>query len=87
MRRCESTRALWAGCHDGAHLLALRMAAVTGALSDADLNATIDYTTPVPLFESGAEAAEHGMRDVLDPGSKARRTINNLTRKREQRCE
>lgn len=72
----------WAGCHDGAHLLALRMAAVTGALSDADLNATIDYTTPVPLFASGAEAAEHGMRDVLDPGPKARRAIDNLTRKR-----
>ena len=72
----------WAGCHDGAHLLALRVAAMSGTLTDDDLEATINYVSPVPLFGSGAEAAAHGLTDVDQPDKRACRTIDNLTRKR-----
>ena len=72
----------WAGCHDGAHLLALRVAAMSGTLTDDDLEATINYVSPVPLFGSGAEAAAHGLTDVDQPDERACRTIDSLTRKR-----
>ena len=72
----------WAGCHDGAHLLALRVAAMSGTLTDDDLEATINYVSPVPLFGSGAEAAAHGLTDVDQPDERACRTIDTLTRKR-----
>ena len=72
----------WAGCHDGAHLLALRVAAMSGTLTDDALEATINYVSPVPLFGSGAEAAAHGLTDVDQPDKRACRTIDNLTRKR-----
>ena len=72
----------WAGCHDGTHLLALRVAAMSGTLTDDDLEATINYVSPVPLFGSGAEAAAHGLTDVDQPDKRACRTIDNLTRKR-----
>ena len=41
-----------------------------------------DYTTTVPLFSSGAEAAENGMRDVKAPGEGARDTIKKLIKLR-----
>ena len=72
----------WAGCHDGAHLLALRVAAMSGTLTDDELTATVDYVSPVPLFRSGAEAAAHGLADVDQPDERACRTIDTLTRKR-----
>ena len=72
----------WAGCHDGAHLLALRFAAASGELTGDDLTATLDYATDVPLFATGADAAWHGMRDIERPDQRAQRTITTLTRKK-----
>jgi hypothetical protein len=36
----------------------------------------------VPLFGSGAQAAEHGRASIADPDVKAQRTIVSLERKR-----
>jgi Family of unknown function (DUF6283) len=69
----------WAGCHDGDHLLALRLAAMV--MDPADAEATRDYVSPVPLFRSGREAAEHGLRDVQRPGAEAVRWIARLAAK------
>ena len=63
----------WVGCHDMDHALALRLNAVDPA--------TFDYTSPVPLFASGAEAAHHGISGVEDPDPKALATIAKLERK------
>ena len=50
----------WAGTHDGEHLLALRMAQAGRQMTAEAVEATIEYVSPVPLFESGAEACAHG---------------------------
>lgn len=67
----------WAGCHDMQNNLALRMAA-----GDVDVEAVLDYVSPVPLFASGAEAAEHGKREIHSPGEAARRKVRGLLRAR-----
>ncbi|MEH0985878.1 DUF6283 family protein [Micromonospora sp. CPCC 205556] len=70
----------WAGCHDGNELLALRLAALQG-MSPHEIAAIRDYTSPVPLFGSGREAAAHGMAGIDAPGPKARRAIERLAPK------
>lgn len=72
----------WAGTHDGAHLLALRVAAVEGQMSPEDVDATIDYVSPVPLFGSGAEAAVHGQAEIAVPGERAVETMAKIARVR-----
>jgi hypothetical protein len=67
---CHSTPDLlcagWVGTHDMDNNLAMR-------LHGRDIDpAVFDYQSPVPLFASGAEAAEHGRRDLGDPGPDAR---------------
>ena len=58
--------------------LSVRIAARTGQLAVEVVEELFDYTTPVPLFGSGAEAAEHGMAEVEAPSTKARRVIDKL---------
>lgn len=60
----------WVGCHDTRELLALRLNRVAPE--------TFDYESPVPLFASGAEAAEHGLSGVKSPAPRARRFIEKL---------
>lgn len=70
----------WAGCHDMKNNLGLRF--VCELMSDEDLEATLDFTTDVPLFASGTEAAAHGVAEIKAPSDKAIRTIEKLIRKR-----
>jgi hypothetical protein len=71
----------WAGTHDMNQSLALRLAASTRNLAPEVVEAVLDYTTEVPLFDTGAEAAEHGLAEVDEPGEKARKKIDHLTRR------
>lgn len=75
---CHNTPATlcagWVGCHDMAENLAIRM-----NVRDID-PAVYEYSSPVPLFGSGAEAAAHGMRDLPAPGPEARRKARQLLR-------
>lgn len=71
----------WAGTHDMDHNLAVRLAPLNGTLSPEDVEAVVEYTTSVPLFGSGAEAAAHGMKLVRDPDDHARRVISRLEAK------
>lgn len=71
----------WVGCHGG-DLLALRLAAMRGHLSGKELAATEDYVSPVPLFDSGAEAAEHGMLDYECPDDDARAVMDKILGRR-----
>ena len=75
----------WAGCHDMAHSLAVRVGASRGYLDPETVDALLGYATPVPLHATGADAAAHGLRDIDHPDEGARRAINTLTRKRNQR--
>lgn len=72
----------WAGCHDGNHLMALRVAVIKGEIPAETAEAIRDYTSPAPLFASGAEAASHGMRDLHAPGPEALRAMTKIERTR-----
>lgn len=64
----------WLATHDTRHLLALRVNAVDAS--------AYDYETDVPVFASGREAHDHGVRDVDDPSPEARRKIDGLRKQR-----
>lgn len=72
----------WAGCHDTAELLSLRLALSAGDISPATYEATLDYQSPTPLFATGAEAAAHGIRDIKTPGAAATAAIHKIVRVR-----
>ncbi|UGT58806.1 DUF6283 family protein [Nocardia asteroides] len=71
----------WVGCHQP-HLLAIRIAPFDGRISIATAEACERYQSPVELFASGAEAADHGQRDLGAPGPRARRLIAKIARAR-----
>ncbi|AGT12716.1 hypothetical protein PBI_WHIRLWIND_120 [Mycobacterium phage Whirlwind] len=73
----------WVGTHGADNLLALRLAGVFGTLPPDELDKTLDYSTPVPLFDSGAEAAEHGIRDIESPSEDAERAIEKIANRRD----
>ncbi len=69
----------WLACHDPQELLALR-------LHYREIEpAVYDYETEVPVFASGADACEHGLRKIKSPGKNARRMIAGLVRQRGRR--
>jgi len=71
----------WAGCGSGHGQLALRIGMARGTIAPS----AAAYESPVPLFASGAEAADHGERDIEDPGTEAREAVAKLTRIRNRR--
>lgn len=75
----------WVGCHDMNESLGLRLAAMMGHLSEADVKAALDYSSPVELFESGEAAADHGRHEITTPSPAARLVVDKLTSRRERR--
>ncbi|MCC3292397.1 DUF6283 family protein [Arthrobacter sp. zg-Y1110] len=73
----------WLGHRDPTDMLAVRLGLMAGDLDPS----CADYTTTVPLFESGEAAAEHGMARVSEPGDDAAAVINKLVRQKEARAE
>lgn len=68
----------WIATHGARNLLALRLT------SQKIARGVFNYTTKVPVFNSGAEAAKHGTRDIRRPKIEARNAINRLIRKRDR---
>lgn len=68
----------WLGHRDPYDLLAVRLGIMRGVI-DRD---SIEYSTDVPLFESGAEAAEHGLQNIEKPGPAAQEVIAKIAIKR-----
>lgn len=75
----------WAGCHDGAHLLSLRMGEAFGVISQETAAAVVDYVSPVPLHPSGRAAADYGLAEVAAPKEEAWRVMDKLERRRRAR--
>ena len=73
----------WVAVHDMAESLSVRIAASTGLLDEQVLAIVHQYSTDVPLFASGAQAAEHGMREIERPSHRAGETIRKIIRKKE----
>lgn len=71
----------WVGVHDMYESLGLRIASGEEAISEEDLNTVLEYTTDVPLFASGREAAEHGLREIERPPDEAVRVMVKLKRR------
>jgi len=70
----------WAGTHDMDHSLALRVATRMGTISAEDADACQTYESPVPLWPTGAAAAEHGLADIDSPTADAVRMMAKLQR-------
>lgn len=66
----------WLAHRNPEGLLAVRLGLIRGDLDPGCL----DYATEVPLFESGAAAAEHGMKHVEDPREDAKAVISKIVR-------
>lgn len=75
----------WAGCHDGDHLLSLRIAVADGRMTVEDVEATATYQSPVPLFATGEEAAAHGLAEVATPSQAAIQAMSKITQTRKDR--
>lgn len=71
----------WCGTHDMTQNLGLRLAAIKGSLTPEEVEEVMDYVSPVPLFESGSEAAMHGLADIEQPDERAQTVVKNLLRK------
>lgn len=76
----------WLACHDPHELLALRFFARGGAGREI-AREVYSYTTSVPVFTSGADARQHGLREIDNPGPRAQKMIEGLLRQREDRDE
>lgn len=70
----------WVGCHDMQENLGLRFLMHLG-MTEETYDAVLDYETAVPLWGSGQEAHDHGMRDLLNPSPEAVASIQRLRRK------
>ena len=73
----------WAGCHDMEENLAIRLHA--REMPEKVWEAILDYRTDVPLWESGAAAAAHGMAEIETPSDKARRVVATIENKQARR--
>ncbi|MFF7415791.1 DUF6283 family protein [Streptomyces lydicus] len=72
----------WVGCHEGEHLLALRLAVIDRSIDLTTFRAAIEYDSPVPLFPSGSAAAAHGEAGIDSPAEDARRMVDKISRTR-----
>ncbi|MEU2955934.1 DUF6283 family protein [Streptomyces xanthochromogenes] len=72
----------WVGSHDATHLLALRIGILTGTIDDATYQAALEYVSPIPLFATGNEAADHGQARLTEPSTAADRLITKISRTR-----
>lgn len=75
----------WVATHDMENSIGLRLAVAQGIVTDWE--GFVDYQTDVPLFDSGAEASEHGMREIDNPSPEGRRAIDRLRAKAYKRGE
>lgn len=71
----------WFAHRDPHDLLAIRLVLAMGKIDPKSL----DYKTDVPLFESGAAAAKHGMKDIQEPSESAEKVIRKMVRKQVMR--
>lgn len=74
----------WAGTHGpqigNYDLMSVRMAVAFQRIDWKTAQKIYTYRSPVPLFSSGREAAEHGMREIENPSPEARRISEKIVR-------
>lgn len=68
----------WLGHRNPDDMLTVRLGLIRGVLDESCVN----YTTDVPLFESGAAAAAHGLEQYQAPPAAAAAVIKKISHKR-----
>jgi hypothetical protein len=69
----------WLATHGPDNLIALRLAS---SMFDVEIMPEVwAYQSPVPVFETGQQACDHGKAEIDNPGAKATRTVTRLLRK------
>ncbi|MEW1632223.1 hypothetical protein AB0387_33470 [Streptomyces sp. NPDC089173] len=63
------------------------LAVLEGRIDATTYRAVVEYVSPVPLFSSGCEAADHGETDIDAPAAEARSLINKIARARNDLVE
>lgn len=71
----------WVGVHDMQESLGLRLECSAGNITPEEFNQCVDYTTDVPLHESGMDAAAHGIAGIPNPSPKTQRYIERLEKR------
>lgn len=71
----------WLDCH-GSDLLSIRLACMKGMVDPVQAGQAVDEEPAVPVFETAAEAAEHGRQAIRRPGSKAKALVKKLLTKK-----
>lgn len=71
----------WCGTHDMENSLGLRLAVPFGSITKEAQDAALAYESPVPLWESGQAAADHGKRDIDNPDTKARKAVEKVSKR------
>jgi hypothetical protein len=71
----------WVAVHSMVESLGLRFALSMGVIdrTESVIKKIFNYTTDVPLFASGQEAMEHGLKNLQTPDTKANAVIRKLT--------
>jgi hypothetical protein len=57
------------------------------SITEAEIDEIMDYTTDVPVFSTGAEAALHGLSGVENPSLDALKLVAKLQRRLRIRFE
>jgi len=73
----------WVGCHDMDNSIGLRLSFVADNLTEEQYREALYYQPQVPIFESGKEARDHGVRDIETPSPRAIRVVQKLGKKLE----
>lgn len=71
----------WVGCHDMENNIGLRLAMAGETISMETYLEALHYECPVPLFESGQAAHDHGVVEIDQPSDKTVKIAQKLTRK------
>lgn len=72
----------WVGCHDMDESLSFRL--ISRWMSLEDVEATLTYQSPVPLFESGQQACVHGLSEYEAISDKARSLQEKITKRHQK---
>lgn len=73
----------WVGCHDMENSLALRIGVATDNIEDPE--PFLNYETTTPLWDSGGEAANHGLEKIAEPDEAGKKAIDKLRAKEARR--
>lgn len=69
----------WVSCHDMGENLSIRLEA--RHLDAEQYDRILNYESPIPVFATGAEAREHGIREIETPSPKAKTMVRRLITK------